>query len=66
MAIVFVATGEEALHLIEQHRLMGRGIGWVDLHLLASVKLTEAAQSWTRDKRLHAVATELRIDFHEG
>ena len=60
-----VATGEEALHLIEQHRLMGRGIGWVDVHLLASVKLTEAAQLWTRDKRLHAVATELRIDFHE-
>ena len=60
-----VATDEEALHLIEQHRLMGRGIGWVDVHLLASVKLTEAAQLWTRDKRLHAVATELRIDFHE-
>jgi predicted nucleic acid-binding protein len=61
-----VATDEETLHLIEQRRLMGRGIGWVDVHLLASVIMTEAAQLWTRDKRLEAVTAELRIGLENG
>jgi predicted nucleic acid-binding protein len=61
-----VATGEETLHFIERRRLMGRGIGWVDVHLLASVMMTEAAQLWTRDKRLGAIAVELRIGFGGG
>jgi len=61
-----VATDDETLHLIEQRRLMGRGIGWVDVHLLASVIMTEAAQLWTRDKRLRAVAAELGIGFENG
>jgi len=60
-----VATDDEALHLIERHRLMGRGLGWVDVHLLAAVSLTEFAQLWTRDKRLLAAATTLRLDFHD-
>jgi predicted nucleic acid-binding protein len=60
-----VATYDEALHLIERHRLMGRGLGWVDVHLLASVSLTESAQLWTRDKRLLAAATTLRVDFRD-
>jgi hypothetical protein len=51
------------LHFIEQRRLMAPGIGWIDVHLLASVTLTEAAQLWTRVKRLGAIAAELRIGF---
>ena len=58
-----VASDEEVLPFIERHRLMGRGIGYIDVHLLASVMLTEAAQLWTRDKRLVALAAELRIAF---
>ena len=61
-----VATDEETLHFIERRRLMGRGIGWVDVHLLASVIMTEAAQLWTRDKRLGAIAAKLRIGFAGG
>jgi predicted nucleic acid-binding protein len=61
-----VATTEETLHCIEQRRLMGRGIGWVDVHLLASVMITEAAQLWTRDKRLGTIAAKLRIGFENG
>lgn len=61
-----VATSEETLHFIEQRRLMGQGIGWVDVHLLASVMMTEAAQLWTRDKRLGAIAAKLRIGFEDG
>lgn len=58
-----VATHEEALDFIERHRLMGKGIGYTDVHLLASVMLTERAQIWTRDKRLAAIAAGLRIGF---
>lgn len=58
-----VATDEEALHFIEHHRLMGKGIGYVDAHLLASVMLTNGATLWTRDKRLAVIAAQLRIAF---
>jgi predicted nucleic acid-binding protein len=61
-----VATGDETLHFIDERRLMGRGIGWVDVHLLASVMMTESAQLWTRDKRLEAIAAELRIGFENA
>ncbi|MEL7353927.1 MAG: type II toxin-antitoxin system VapC family toxin [Cyanobacteria bacterium P01_A01_bin.116] len=53
------ASDQEALLLIENHALMGRGIGYIDVHLLASVLLTEGAKLWTRDKRLVAIATEM-------
>ena len=55
-----VSTDEETLFFIDQHELMGRGIGYVDVHLLASARL-EGALLWTRDKRLHPVATELGL-----
>lgn len=56
-----VASDDEALALIERQRLMGRGIGYVDVHLLASVALDGAATLWTRDRRLAAVATDLAL-----
>lgn len=56
-----VATDEEVLRLIERHRLMGKGLGYIDVHLLAAVLLTADALLWTRDKRLAAVAGRLRI-----
>jgi len=44
------------------HHLMGRGIGWIDLHLLTSAMM--ASQSlWTLDKRLASVAEALGIGF---
>ncbi len=55
-----VSTHDEALAMIEQHKLMGRGVGFVDVHLLASAKLSKATL-WTRDKRLAAVATEFGL-----
>ena len=54
-----VATDEEVLFFIERHTLMGRGIGYVDAHLLAAVELTGATQLWTRDKRLRVLANSL-------
>lgn len=50
-----IATHDEALAMIEQHHFMGRGVGFVDVHLLASARLSKATL-WTRDKRLAAVA----------
>ena len=56
-----VATDPEVLHFIDQHALFGRGIGYVDAHLLAAVKLTAAAELWTHDKRLLGVANQLGL-----
>ena len=55
-----VSTDKEVLFFIDQQQLMGRGIGYVDVHLLASARLG-AALLWTRDKKLHAAATELGL-----
>jgi len=54
------AKHEEVLQLIENHQLMGKGLGYVDVHLLASVFLTRVA-FWTLDKKLNKVAGELRL-----
>lgn len=56
-----VATHVEVRDFLEQHSLMGRGIGWVDVHLLASVYLEGGAKLWTRDKKLASVASALGV-----
>jgi len=56
-----VATNAEALHFIDQNALFGRGVGYVDVHLLAATRLTAGSRLWTLDKRLNDVAVELRI-----
>jgi len=55
-----VADDDEVLRLIEGRRLMGRGIGWGDAHLLAST-LMAGAQLWTFDRSLAAVALSLGV-----
>ena len=52
-----VASDVEVLLLIERERLIGRGIGYVDVHLLASARLSRCGL-WTQDRRLAAVAQE--------
>jgi len=56
-----VAQEQEVLFFIEHHSLMGRGIGYIDAHLLTATALTEGARLWTRDKRLDSLARELEI-----
>ena len=51
---------DDALALIDARGLAGRGIGWVDVHLLGSA-LVGGWQLWTLDRRLAAVARELGI-----
>ena len=60
-----LATDDEVLYFIERHRLMGRGIGYVDAHLLAAVAIG-GAQLWTRDRRLREIATELGVAYLEA
>lgn len=56
-----VATDAEVLRFIDLSALAGRGIGYVDAHLLASLRLTEGAKIWTRDRRLNEAAGQLRL-----
>jgi hypothetical protein len=52
-----VASDSEVLLLIERSNLMGRGIGYVDAHLLAAAKLSRCGL-WTQDRRLAALAQD--------
>ena len=52
-----VASDSEVLLLIERSNLMGRGIGYVDAHLLAAAKLSRSGL-WTQDRRLAALAQD--------
>ena len=53
------ATDEEVQQFIESNSLFGLGIGYVDAHLLAAVRLNAGSQLWTRDKRLGAIANRV-------
>jgi len=56
-----VASDIEVLRFIDQQALYGLGIGYVDAHLLASVRLTAGGSLWTRDRRLQSVADRLGV-----
>jgi predicted nucleic acid-binding protein len=55
------AQDEEVMAMIATRGLSGRGIGWVDAHLLAAAALTPGSRLWTRDRRLGEVAEELGV-----
>jgi hypothetical protein len=54
------ASHEEVLTLVDTRRLMGRGLGWIDAHLLASAAVAKLS-FWTVDKRLATAAAELGL-----
>jgi predicted nucleic acid-binding protein len=57
-----LASNSEVLRLIEDRRLWGRGLGWIDIHLLASALLSNC-RLWTFDARLAKAATELSLGY---
>ena len=61
-----VAEVDEVLQFVERHLLHGKGIGYVDVHLLASVALTEGAEIWTRERRLRLVAEKLGCVYQDA
>lgn len=52
-----LASPDEVLKFIDGHVLHGKGIGYVDVHLRASVALTPGTRLWTRDSKLRRPAT---------
>jgi predicted nucleic acid-binding protein len=57
-----VVETTEILEFIENYSLMGRGLGYVDIHLLASAIIGNVVL-WTFDRRLHEAAAELGISY---
>jgi predicted nucleic acid-binding protein len=56
---------DEVLTFIEIHRLMGKGLGYVDVHLLASAVLSQIP-IWTLDKQLEQAADFLHVKYRAG
>jgi predicted nucleic acid-binding protein len=54
----------EVAAFVRDRKLNGRGIGWVDAHLLASA-LVGRLKLWTADSSLAIVATELRVGYEQ-
>ena len=55
-------TIDEFLYFVEQNQLMSKGIGFVDVHLLASAKLA-AIPLWTLERKLNSAAKTLAIAY---
>jgi predicted nucleic acid-binding protein len=56
---------EEALALLENRMLWGRGLGWTDIQLLASA-LVSRTMLWTRDHLLRQIADQLSVAWKGG
>ena len=56
------AEQDEVMTFIENNQLMGKGLGYIDVHLLAAASLTEVP-IWTIDKKLDAVSQEMGLNF---
>jgi predicted nucleic acid-binding protein len=57
---VVVADHDEVMQLLDTHQLMGRGLGWIDAHLLASARLA-GETLWTLDGPLKKAARALGV-----
>lgn len=53
---VHVAEPEEVLELIDRRKLIAAGVGYVDVHLLATTLASHGVKLWSRDKRLREIA----------
>ena len=60
------ASQDDVLSTIESVALMGRGIGFIDAHLICSVMGRNGASLWTRDQRLSRIATELGVAYNNS
>ncbi|AOY60071.1 MULTISPECIES: type II toxin-antitoxin system VapC family toxin [Desulfococcus] len=57
-----IVEPRELLNFIENNMLMGRGLGYVDIQILASAIIGNVVL-WTFDRRLNAAATELGVSY---
>jgi hypothetical protein len=58
MHTISTVSHREAVEFVRSRKLEGRGVGWIDIHLLAST-LISRVYLWTADSRLAAIAGEL-------
>jgi predicted nucleic acid-binding protein len=62
LPLAIQAEDEEVMHFIEDYSLMGKGLGYIDMHLIAAALLTKAA-IWTLDKKLREVSSKLGLAY---
>jgi predicted nucleic acid-binding protein len=62
LPMTILAEDEEVLKFIENHQLMGKGLGYIDVHLIAAALLTDVPL-WTFDKTLDKIAKEIGINY---
>ena len=62
LPLATVAEHEEVMHFIENKDLMGKGLGYVDMHLLASASLS-GVPVWTLDQKLDASSKRLGLKY---
>lgn len=55
-----LANHDEVLEFVDRHKLVGKGVGWVDVHLLVSAALGRVS-FWTLDRRLATAAADLAL-----
>jgi predicted nucleic acid-binding protein len=61
-----VADHDEVLQFVSRQRLFGSGVGYIDAHLFAAVRLIPGTLLWTRDKRLLQIASKLHLAAAES
>ena len=62
LPVTIQANHEEVLQFIEMNKIMGQGIGYIDVHLLVSALLTKVS-IWTFDKKLQKVVRILGVEI---
>jgi len=62
LPLATVAEHEEVMHFIENKDLMGKGLGYVDMHLLSSASLS-GVPVWTLDQKLDASSERLGLKY---
>ncbi len=61
LPMAVVARHDEVMRFVEQQRLHGQGLSYVDAHVLAATRMTPGASLWTRDKSLSVAAERLLL-----
>jgi predicted nucleic acid-binding protein len=62
LPVARLAPHAEVVALVRSRKLHGRGMGWIDVHLLTSA-VAESMSLWTADTHLLALAEELKIAY---
>ena len=62
LPMAILAEDGEVLKFIENHKLRGKGLGYIDVHLIAAAILTDVSL-WTFDKTLDKITTKIGINY---